>query len=114
VFADDALIPDAPLPPVAPAPDDPVAVVEPFAVPAEVDPVEDDDPVRKDDAGTLSGSEPTALVEVVCACAVVMPKAMIAIRKSGRIVFLLHSPPTACNAGQRATAPKVQMKFRKG
>jgi hypothetical protein len=65
VFADDAVMPEALLPPAAPAPNDPVAVVGPFAVPAEVDPVEDDDPVGKDDVGTLSGSEPTALVEAV-------------------------------------------------
>jgi hypothetical protein len=74
-----------------------------------MDPVEDDDPVGKDDAGTLSGSEPIRLppVEVVCAWAVVMPKAMIAIRKSGRIAFLLRSSPqprcrTTCDGAKSA------------
>ena len=113
MFDDDAVMPEAPVPPVAPAlaPNDPV--VEPFAVPVEMDPIEDDDPVGKGDVGTLSGSEPTWLppVEVVCAWAVVMPKTMIAIKKSGRIAFLLRS---SREAGQRVTAQKVQMKLWKG
>jgi hypothetical protein len=43
---------------------DPVADADPLDEPAETDPVEDDDPVGRDDVGTLSGSEPVAMLPV--------------------------------------------------
>jgi hypothetical protein len=52
VFEDDALLPV-----------DPVAVDDPLDEPVETDPVEND-PVGKDDVGTLSGSEPVAMLPV--------------------------------------------------
>jgi hypothetical protein len=64
VFEDDALKPEAPLLPAALLPVDPVADADPLDEPAETDPVEDDDPVGRDDVGTLSGSEPVAMLPV--------------------------------------------------
>ena len=52
MFEDDALLPV-----------DPVAVDDPLDEPVETDPVEND-PVGKDDVGTLSGSEPVAMLPV--------------------------------------------------
>jgi hypothetical protein len=60
VFEDDALKPEAPLLPAVPLL---VDVADPLDEPAETDPVEND-PVGKDDVGTLSGSEPVAMLPV--------------------------------------------------
>lgn len=63
MFDDDALKPEAPLLPAVPLPVDPVAVADPLDELVETDPVEND-PVGKDDVGTLSGSEPVAMLPV--------------------------------------------------
>jgi len=63
VFDDDALKPEAPLLPAVPLPVDPVAVADPLDELVEIDPVEND-PVGRDDVGTLSGSEPVAMLPV--------------------------------------------------
>ena len=63
VFEDDALKPEALLLPAVPLPVDPVAVADPLDELVETDPVEDD-PVGRDDVGTLSGSEPVAMLPV--------------------------------------------------
>ncbi|MGA2999780.1 hypothetical protein [Bradyrhizobium sp.] len=50
--------------PAALLPVDPADVVDPLDEPADPDPVEDDDPAGRDDVGTLSGSEPVAMLPV--------------------------------------------------
>ena len=61
MFEDDALKPEALLPPAALLPVDPID--DPLDELVETDPVEND-PVGKDDVGTLSGSEPVAMLPV--------------------------------------------------
>jgi hypothetical protein len=90
------------LPPAALLPVDPALDADPPVPPAGTD------PVGKVCTGTLSGSEVLLLapVDAVWACAVVVPKAMIAIRKRIRIA---RSPAWFSRsriARQRATSKK--------
>jgi hypothetical protein len=96
------------LPPAALLPEDAVPDADPTVPPAATD------PVGKGWTGTLSGSEPIPVVEAVWASAVVMPKAMIAIRKRIRIALSPAWAPDRLDQRQRPTGEKEQMKFGKG
>jgi hypothetical protein len=93
VFDDDALMPEAPArldPPTPPIAAVPVAENDSLALPKAPNPVDNEKPDGRDCVATLSGSVPTpTVVDAVCAWAPVMPNAMIASQKSGRIARLL-------------------------
>jgi len=103
VFDDDALMLDAPVLPDVPTPP---AAAEPL-------PAAPDSPEGSGRVGTLSGSETVPVVDVVWAWAIVMPKAMIAIRKRIRIALSPAWFSRSRIARQRATSKKEKAKFRK-
>ena len=98
VFDDDALMLDAPVLPDVPTP--------PAAAAAEPLPAAPDSPEGNGRVGTLSGSDPVPVVDVVWAWAIVMPKAMIAIRKRIRIALSPAWFSRSRIARQRATSKK--------